>query len=771
MLALMRALGHERFAVTRTCAPRCTIRPSSTACARTTAPGSWSTRPTTPRTRRSGGASPAAARPWSEHDDVEELWGDPRIIWRTWTHHPGTCAGSASPRATTWPRRRRRPWPRRCAPSWPPERTAAACGAAILGGRGSALRRRQRRDPDGPARAPGGRDGSRPARARVRGAARRADAPADARRGRRPGAPARRGHARCAPRSSRAGRTRWSSTGPPGTGKTTLARIVADAADAAFEELSAVEAGRAEVRAVIERAAHRRRRTRRAHVLFLDEIHRFNKAQQDVAAAGGRGGPRHADRRDDGEPLLRGQRGAALAHAGLRAARADAPHDVERPAAPRDRRAARRPDRDGRRRGDRRSSRRARGGDARTALQALELAAATAPRRRAGHARASPRTRCSAARVRYDKRGDQHYDTISAWIKATRGSDPDASLYYLAVMLEGGEDPRFIARRMVILASEDIGNADPQALCRRRRRGRAPSSTSGMPEASHALAQAAIYLVARAEVQGGLPRDRAARAATCATRGAQTPPPYLRCAVLPGRGRARPRPRLRRPARAAGPPQRPGAPARRARRRALLPSPTTPRPRCASASRRSAAPAGARHKRGGDPPSPRAHGDDRAMPSARTRASADRVAQPRRRRLLGSVPRATRREVGAAVDRAAEVQRLWAMLRLQDRARYMARAAQAVIDEFDELARPDLARAGPPARRGRGDGAAARRSRRCSGSPSAARASSRASGSASRARSIRSSAGAGPTSRSASSACSARRPSRSRRRSATSPSR
>src|SRR6201999_3920396 len=95
--------------------------------------------------------------------------------------------------------------------------------------------------------------------------------------------------------------------------------------------------------------------------------------------------------------------------------------------------------------------------------------------------------------LRYDKAGDQHYDYISAWIKSTRGSDPDASLYYLAAMLEGGEDPRFIVRRMVILASEDVGNADPTALVI------APSAAAavehvGLPEATYALAQCAIYL-------------------------------------------------------------------------------------------------------------------------------------------------------------------------------------------------------------------------------------------------------------------------------------
>ena len=133
------------------------------------------------------------------------------------------------------------------------------------------------------------------------------------------------------------------------------------------------------------------------------------------------------------------------------------------------------------------------GGDARSALNALELACEAAGDDEQpvtlGHAEDAMQRRA----LLYDRQADNHYDTISAWIKATRGSDPDASLYYLSVMLEGGEDARFIARRMVILASEDIGNADPQAL---------PVATAaasavelvGLPEAQFALAQAAIYL-------------------------------------------------------------------------------------------------------------------------------------------------------------------------------------------------------------------------------------------------------------------------------------
>ncbi|MHB8491123.1 MAG: AAA family ATPase, partial [Solirubrobacteraceae bacterium] len=134
------------------------------------------------------------------------------------------------------------------------------------------------------------------------------------------------------------------------------------------------------------------------------------------------------------------------------------------------------------------------GGDARVALSALELACANASAR--GEARVGSALAAEALgqrAVHYDRSGDGHYGYISAWIKATRGSDPDASLYYLAVMLDGGEDPRFIARRMVVLASEDIGNADPGALSLAVAAAGAVEHV-GLPEARYALAQAAIYL-------------------------------------------------------------------------------------------------------------------------------------------------------------------------------------------------------------------------------------------------------------------------------------
>ena len=136
--------------------------------------------------------------------------------------------------------------------------------------------------------------------------------------------------------------------------------------------------------------------------------------------------------------------------------------------------------------------------------------------------------------LQYDRKAYNHYDTISAWIKATRGSDPDASLYYLAVMLEGGEDPRFLARRMVILASEDIGNADPQAL-QVATAAAAAVDRIGLPEAHYPLAQAAVYLALA-------PKSNAAGSALHAARdyvrkqGAAAPPAYLRSSNRKGEG-------------------------------------------------------------------------------------------------------------------------------------------------------------------------------------------------------------------------------------------
>ena len=181
------------------------------------------------------------------------------------------------------------------------------------------------------------------------------------------------------------------------------------------------------------------------------------------------------------------------------------------------------------------------GGDARSALNALELACATAARtgeRRSTLADAEDAMQRKA--LLYDKGGDQHYDYISAWIKSTRGSDPDASLYYLAAMLEGGEDPRFIVRRMVILASEDVGNADPQALqvaVAAAARGRARRA-AGVPVRARPGGDLPL---AGAEVQRGRARARRRARRTSASTAPRSRPAPLRSAAYPAAAQARPR--------------------------------------------------------------------------------------------------------------------------------------------------------------------------------------------------------------------------------------
>jgi putative ATPase len=311
--------------------------------------------------------------------------------------------------------------------------------------------------------------------------------------------------------------------GPPGSGKTTLARLLAAGTDAAFEEESAVQAGRAEVRAVIGRARQRLSGNGRRTILFLDEIHRFNKAQQDallpaveeglVTLIGATTENPYFEvnsalisraRVYELEPLSADQvrvlLDRAVAHGECEPAGTVTPEALAFLAE--------------------RS-----GGDARIALNTLELACETAGSGGTvtlAHAEDALQQRA----LLYDRQADRHYDTISAWIKATRGSDPDASLYYLAVMLEGGEDPRFIVRRMIVLASEDIGNADPQALVVATAAAHAVEHV-GMPECQFALAQAAIYLSLA-------PKSDAAKRAVGAARGwvreqgAEPPPAHLR---------------------------------------------------------------------------------------------------------------------------------------------------------------------------------------------------------------------------------------------------
>jgi putative ATPase len=327
--------------------------------------------------------------------------------------------------------------------------------------------------------------------------------------------------------------------GPPGSGKTTLARMVADAPNVAFEELSAVQAGRAEVRAVIERAAHRRDALGPGAqgiqtVLFLDEIHRFNKAQQDALLPAVEEGLITLIGATTENPAFE-VIGALLSRVrvyALRALTAQEVAQVVRRAIAAQPPSAPQVEEDAIEFLAARSE-----GDARSALNALELALATA--QELGERSPAAEQHVDVARaedalqrraVLYDKGGDRHYDYISAWIKATRGSDADASLYYLAVMLEGGEDPRFIARRMVIFASEDVGNADPSALAVATAAGSAVDRV-GLPEARFALAQAAIYL-ALAPKSNAAGRALAAAARHVREHGAAPVPAWLRSGPL-----------------------------------------------------------------------------------------------------------------------------------------------------------------------------------------------------------------------------------------------
>lgn len=285
--------------------------------------------------------------------------------------------------------------------------------------------------------------------------------------------------------------------GPAGCGKSSLASIIAQTSKSAFENFSAVTSGVADIRKIIQIARERTKLYGKKTILFVDEIHRFNKAQQDAFLP-------HVE---DGTIVLIGAttenpyfevnsplisrsrifRFEQLSNETIRGIVQAALEDSERGL------------------GDWNIELtddavehliNIANGDARTALNALELAALTVPPDENGKRVVTLELAEEAIQRRaltYDKDGDSHYDVISAFIKSMRGSDPDAAVYWLARMIYAGEDPRFIARRMVIQAAEDIGNADPMALVVANAAAHAVEYV-GMPEAQIPLAQAAIYL-------------------------------------------------------------------------------------------------------------------------------------------------------------------------------------------------------------------------------------------------------------------------------------
>lgn len=285
--------------------------------------------------------------------------------------------------------------------------------------------------------------------------------------------------------------------GPPGTGKTTLAKVIANTTSARFVQLNATMSGKKDMEEVVDQAKKMLGMYQQKTILFVDEIHRFNKSQQDYLLPFV----------EDGTLILIGAttenpyfevNGALLSRSiifelkpltkeavktlitraltdmekGLGSYRAVMDEDAKEFLAD------------------------IAGGDARSALNAVELGVLTTKRSEDGliHITLDIASECIQKRaVRYDKDGDQHYDTISAFIKSMRGSDPDAAVYYLAKMLAAGEDIKFIARRIMICASEDVGNADPMAIVVATSASQAVERI-GMPEAQIILSQAAIYV-------------------------------------------------------------------------------------------------------------------------------------------------------------------------------------------------------------------------------------------------------------------------------------
>ncbi len=322
--------------------------------------------------------------------------------------------------------------------------------------------------------------------------------------------------------------------GAPGTGKTTLARLLAQRSGSRFVALSAVFSGVKEVRAAIAEAREEKRRCRRT-ILFVDEIHRFNKAQQDALLPAVEDGTVTLVGATTENPsfevigaLLSRSRVLTLeplSETDVTALLSRALEDEERGLAPLNPKVS-----------DELLARiaHAAGGDARVALTALEAAVEATEPDKKGARRVKEETVVEAlgrARYAYDKGGEEHYNLASALIKSLRNSDADAALYWLARLIEGGADPVFIARRLCILASEDVGLADPQAMVQAAAAAEI-TQLIGLPEALYPLSQATVYL-ARAPKSNAVKRAYMAAAEDASETAREPVPLHLRNAVTP----------------------------------------------------------------------------------------------------------------------------------------------------------------------------------------------------------------------------------------------